>query len=126
VKLKRSFLGLLALLALGVGIPTVALAHRPATMAQRTAIRQAVVAQHQLSRAQARCQVVTISTADPAFARLTWPLHLSAPCRRVAANGVILEHHLRGRWRFVTVGSEFRCPVKGVPAAVARDLDVCD
>jgi hypothetical protein len=125
VRTTRSLL-LLLLLALVVGVPAVALAHRPATAAQRTAIRRAVVGQHQLTRAQARCQVVTLSTANPAFAKLAWPRHLSARCRRVAANGVILEHHREGHWRLVADGSDFRCPVKGVPAAVARDLDVCN
>jgi hypothetical protein len=44
---------------------------------------------------------------------------------RVAANGVIIEHHTAVGWQFVTVGSSFRCPIKGVPARVARDLGVC-
>jgi hypothetical protein len=44
---------------------------------------------------------------------------------RVAANGVIIEHRTPRGWRFVTVGSSFRCPIKGVPIAVGRDLGVC-
>jgi hypothetical protein len=44
---------------------------------------------------------------------------------KVAANGVIIEHLVEGRWHFVTVGSDIHCPVKGMPVAVARDLGPC-
>lgn len=106
-------------------LPATALAHRPATKAERTAIRSAVVRQHQLSQAQAACQVVTISTVNERYAKLAWPGRLSIACRRVAANGVIIEHRGAHGWQFVTVGSDIRCPIKGVPAPVARDLGVC-
>jgi hypothetical protein len=113
---------LLAALAVA---PAVAVAHRGATKSERSAILAAVVRQHQLSKAQATCQLVTISTVNQRYAALTWRKHLSRACMRVAANGVIVEHRTAGGWRFVTVGSSFKCPVKGVPIAVARDLDVC-
>jgi hypothetical protein len=44
---------------------------------------------------------------------------------RVAANGLIIEHQTSHGWQFVTVGSSFSCPIKGVPTLVARDLGVC-
>jgi hypothetical protein len=106
-------------------VPAAALAHRRATKPERTAILAAVVRQHELSKAQARCQIVTISTVNQRFAVLTWPKHLSRSCTRVAGNGVIIEHRTIRGWRFVTVGSDLRCPIKGVPGAVARDLGVC-
>ncbi|HJS95924.1 MAG TPA: hypothetical protein VJ741_16795 [Solirubrobacteraceae bacterium] len=106
-------------------VPAAAMAHRRATKPERTAILAAVVRQHQLSKAQAGCQVVTISTANQRYAKLAWPRKLSSACRRVAANGVIIEHRTRHGWRLVTVGSSFTCPIKGVPGAVARDLGVC-
>ena len=85
----------------------------------------AVVRQGELSKAQAACQVVTISTVNQRYASLTWPAKLSKACSRVAANGVIVEHRGRRSWGFVTAGSSFRCPIRGVPNGVARDLGVC-
>ena len=107
-------------------IPAAAFAHRRATKAERTAVRAAVVRQGQLSKAQAACQVVTISTANHNYAATTWPAKLSRACMRVAANGVTIEHRTARGWQFVTVGSSFQCPIKGVPTRVARDLGVCD
>jgi hypothetical protein len=67
---------------------------------------------------------VTISTVNRQFASLHWPAKLSKACRRVAADGVIVEHHTAHGWRFVTVGSSFTCPIKGLPTRVARDLGI--
>ncbi len=116
---------MLVLLATLAFVPAVALAHRRATKVERAAILAAVVRQHQLSKAQASCQLVTISTVNHGYAALSWPRKLSTACQRVAANGVIIERRTAHGWRFVTVGSSFRCPIKGVPPAVARDLGVC-
>jgi hypothetical protein len=33
-------------------------------------------------------------------------------------------HHTRGRWRVVTDGSAFTCPIRHVPGAIARDLRI--
>jgi hypothetical protein len=116
----------LAVLLLGVAlIPAAALAHRRATKAERAAILAAVVRQRELSKAQAACQVVTISTVNHNYAAATWPANLSRACMRVAANGVIIEHRTTRGWKFVTVGSSFRCPINGVPTRVAHDLGVC-
>ena len=122
--MKRTYV-LIALLVTAVALPASALAHRRATRAERSAILAAVVGQHELSKAQAACQIVTISTVNRNYAAVTWPARLSRACMRVAANGVIIEHRESGRWHFVTVGSAFRCPIKGVPIHVARDLAVC-
>lgn len=105
--------------------PAVALAHRPATASERAAVRAATVRQHQLSSAQATCQVVTISTVNDSYAELAWPQKLSSACRRVAANGVIIEHQTSRGWQLVTVGSTLQCPIKDLPTPVARDLGVC-
>lgn len=115
----------LVMLAVLVSVPAGALAHRRATKPERTAILAAVVRQHQLSKTQAACQKVTISTVNQRYAALTWPKKLSRACMRVAANGVIVEHRTARGWRLVTVGSDLRCPIKGVPGAVARDLGLC-
>lgn len=122
--MRRTYLLLVTFAALAV-LPAVAVAHRRATKPERTAILAAVVRQHELSRAQADCQVVTVSTVNRRYAVLAWPKRLSSACRRVAANGVIVEHKTAHGWHLVTVGSALRCPIKGVPNAVARDLDLC-
>jgi hypothetical protein len=122
--MRRSHVLVVILAALAV-VPAAAVAHRRATKSERTALLAAVVRQRQLSRAQAACQVATISTVNSRYAELTWPKKLSRACMRVAANGVIIEHRTTRGWRLVTVGSTFACPLKGVPIAVARDLGVC-
>lgn len=116
---------LIVLLLAAAFTPAVALAHRRATKVERATILAAVVRQRELSTAQAACQIVTISTVNHDYAAVTWPKKLSRACLRVAANGVIIEHRTKRGWRFVTVGSSFRCPIKGLPTTVARDLDVC-
>jgi glucose/arabinose dehydrogenase len=120
--LKRVSIALLMALML---VPATALAHRRATKTERRTILAAIVKQRQLTQPQAACQVVTISTVNQSYASATWPAKLSKACQRVAANGVIIEHRTKGRWRFVTVGSSFQCPVKGLPTRVARDLGIC-
>ena len=106
-------------------VPPTALAHKSASKTQRSAILAAIVKQKQLSKAQASCQVVTISTVNSSYASASWPKRLSKSCEKVAANGVIIEHLQANAWHFVTVGSSFQCPIKGVPTPVARDLGVC-
>lgn len=120
--LRRISIPLLMALML---FPAAALAHRRATKTERRTIVAAIVTQRQLTRSQAACQVVTISTVNQNYASVTWPAKLSKACQRVAANGVIIEHRTNGHWRFVTVGSSFQCPVKGLPTRVARDLGIC-
>jgi hypothetical protein len=122
--MRRTRLLVVIVAALAV-VPAAAIAHRRATKRERTAILAAVVRQHQLSKAQATCQLVTISTVNQRYAELRWPKKLSSACKRVAANGVIIEHRTTRGWRFVTVGSSFTCPIKGVPARVARDFRLC-
>ena len=74
---------------------------------------------------QARCQIVTLSTVNPAYAALAWPAKLSVPCAKIAANGLIVERRTRTSWLLAATGSSFQCPVKSVPPPVARDLAIC-
>lgn len=113
------------MLIVAIAIPAAASAHRTATKAERAAVLSAVVHQGKLSSAQAACQHVTISTVNQSYAALSWPAKLSKSCMRVAANGVVIEHHKGSRWVFLAEGSSFQCPVKAFPANVARDLGVC-
>jgi hypothetical protein len=112
-------------LVLAAALPAAASAHEHATPTQRRAILTAVVRQQELSQAQAACQVVTVSTVSRNYATVSWPQRLSSACEKVAADGVIIEKLHQGSWHFVTVGSGFSCPIKGVPDAVSRDLGVC-
>jgi hypothetical protein len=112
----------LSLVAAVAFAPAIASAHRPATSAQRAVILAAVVRQHQLSSAQAACQQVTISTVSSTWAALSWPEHLSKACRKVAANGVIIEHYRAYAWHFADIGSDVGCTAGGMPVKVGRDL----
>jgi hypothetical protein len=113
-----------AILVLGLTAST-ALAHRVASKAQRASILNAAVQQRELTKAQAPCLVVTISTVNSRYAAVSWPQKLSHACERVAANGVLVERETSSGWRFVTVGSSFSCPVRGIPMSVAKDLGIC-
>jgi hypothetical protein len=115
----------LSLLVVALLAPAAAFAARTVTKAQRTQILAAVVKQHELTKAQAACQAVTVSTVNSAYAEVKWPAKLTKSCQRIAANGVIIEHRTGGQWKLVTVGSDFHCPIKGLPTKVGRDLGVC-
>jgi hypothetical protein len=106
-------------------LSSLAYAHTRANASEAQAIRAAAVRSHQLSKQQAACQVVTISTVNRSYASLSWPAQLSKSCERVAADGVVLMHETGGGWRFVTDGSSFKCPIKGIPTKVGSDLKVC-
>jgi hypothetical protein len=122
---RTSVLAALVAVSVAALVPATAVARKSATKSQRSAILAAIVKQHQLSKAQASCQVVTISTVNSSYADATWPKRLSSECEKVAGNGVIVEHLQNNAWHFVAVGSSFQCPIKGVPTSVARDLGVC-
>jgi hypothetical protein len=73
-----------------------------------------------------QCAAVYISTVSRFWASATFDPqrgYVSA-CQMYGSNGVTILHHVRGRWRFVTAGSAFTCPVAHVPASIARDLRV--
>jgi hypothetical protein len=106
-------------------LPSLAFAHTRADASDAAAVRAAAVRSHQLSKQQAACQVVTISTVNRSYASLSWPAQLSRSCERVAADGLVLMHRAAGGWRFVTDGSSFKCPIKGIPTKVGYDLKVC-
>ena len=115
----------IALVAAGLVIPAAALGHVAASRVQRTAILAAAVHQGEVSSRQAVCLNVTVSTVNNTYAALAWPAKLTKSCAAVAANGVIIEHGKGTAWQVVAAGSSFRCPIKTVPGAVARDLGVC-
>ena len=113
------------LMIAGLLVPASALAHRSATKNERAAIVAAAVHQGEISSTQAACQTVTVSTVNQTYAILTWPARLSKACGQVAANGEIVEHEKGTSWQLLAAGSSFQCPIRVIPAAVARDLGVC-
>jgi hypothetical protein len=73
-----------------------------------------------------QCAAVYISTVSRFWASVTFDPqrgHASA-CQMFGSNGIVILHHVRGRWHEVTDGSSFTCPVPGVPGSIARDLRV--
>ena len=118
-RLRLLMTALLAL-AMALAVAGAATARRPATGAQKRAIMTAAG----LRRATPlRCYRVEVSTANPAWAATQYAGASAQPCISYAADGVSITHFVRGRWRFVTAGSAFTCPIPGhIPAAVQRDL----
>lgn len=115
----------IALVAAGLLVPASALGRATASNAQRSAILAAAVHQGEVSATQAACLNVTVSTVNSTYAALTWPAKLTKACAAVAAKGTIIEHSSRKVWSVVAAGSTFVCPIKTVPAAVARNLGIC-
>ncbi len=113
-------------LALLLVVCATALARRRASAGERTAVVNAAVAQSALSHGQGACVEVYISTVSSHWASIDFPQPpKNAHCAALAANGVLLMHRVSGHWKYVAGGSDFRCPIRGVPTPVARDLRVC-
>lgn len=110
-------------LVIGCVLPVVASARRKASRRERAAVVAAAVAAHDISRKQAPCTGVFVSTVNPRWASLYFPPPTPA-CEREVADGVSLFHRVHQHWRFVTAGSSFSCPIPGVPRRVARDLRI--
>lgn len=119
--------------ATAASVPGLAWARRGATADQRAAIVRVVFG----ARFPVRCGVVYISTVNPAWASAQWvgevePIaRIPHGCRALGSNGVSIVHLEKGRWRAVTAGSSFVCPLAGsrvypgqpsVPNRVADDL----
>lgn len=115
----------IALLAAGLFVPASAFGHVAASSVQRSAILTAAVHQGEVSSTQAACLNVTVSTVNNTYAALAWPTKLTKACAAVAAKGTIVEHGSGRAWSVVAAGSTFACPLKTVPATVARDLGIC-
>ena len=111
----------LALLAIAaVLVPaTSADARRKATKSEKRAISE-------IFNAPPKCSKVFVSTVDAHWASYQFnaaKIDVS-PCEQVAADGIAVVRKSGGRWRFVTAGSSFECPVPDVPRKVAKDLHV--
>lgn len=125
-------LALLAVAALAA-IPSAAWARRNATANERAAIVQAVFG----SRFPVGCAVAYISSVNTTWASAQWigqvvpAARVPRDCLAFGSNGVAIVHVEKGRWRIVTEGSSYTCPLAGsevyrgqpnVPNRVADDL----
>lgn len=73
-----------------------------------------------------KCAKVFISTVDERWATYQFnhrKIDVS-PCDQFVADGVAILKKKRGRWRMVTAGSSFECPVPDVPRRIVKDLHV--
>jgi hypothetical protein len=126
--MARCLLTLLALLAgLAFGERTTALADRPPSAEEASAILTDFGASSEPS-----CYDVRVSEVDPAWARVTFARALpdETPDEYLArcnpSDGLTVRHNDSTSWRSVTAGSDFYlCPIKGVPTDVALDLRIC-
>lgn len=105
-------------------VPLVALAAVPAlAQADRAATKSEAAAIAAAATVPASCLNIHVSTVNEAFASV----HIrngKASCRKFQADGVAVYKKNGARWKFVTAGSSFSCPVPKVPRAVARDLGI--
>ena len=82
--------------------PAVALAHKAPTQSQRTALIRAFDG-YVTSPSPARACRDEISTANTSWAEIHFGFgkrgHLPAVCAKFAADGEVIFHFTRGRWR---------------------------
>ncbi len=116
---------LAAIVAIAALLPATALARQLATRSQHAAMVAAGVAAHDINKQQGPCMQGWVSTVNRSYGMLIFTPPWTAYCRKWAADGYALFHRVRGHWRFVTAGSDLRCPIRGIPTRVARDLKVC-
>ena len=92
-------------------------ARRKPTSKERAAIARAM-------DRPARCLFIRVSTVSRRWASVRLR-NRKRSCARYAADGVgVFRKRKDGRWRFVTAGSAFDCPVPNVPRRVQRDLRI--
>ena len=106
-------------IALGLVVPTVAVASRVATGITRTAIDQAAGLVY-----PDRCLIARITTKDGGnWAGVSFNAAKQRSCKDSAFTGVNVVHRVGGRWQYVTSGSAgIRCVRRGIPVAVRQDL----
>jgi hypothetical protein len=97
---------------------TPALAKTVAQGAQKTAIVHAAFG----SKPPVKCYNAYSSTVNRAWASAQYAGSVKAPCARWGSNGIVILHRSGTHWRIVAEGSSFRCPVRGVPNPIERDL----
>jgi hypothetical protein len=111
-------LTLAAIAALLLCIPAVAHADRAPTKRERVGVAKAI-------GVPKRCLATRISTVNKRWSR-TRIRNEKRSCLDHAADGVAIYKRRKGnnKWRFVTAGSSFECPVPDVPRRIANDLRI--
>jgi hypothetical protein len=69
------------------------------------------------------CSRRTVVSADGAYARID--LDHAGPCGTFGNQVTLVLHRLHGVWVRELEASSWRCPVRGVPQAVAIELQLC-
>ncbi|MEO8968190.1 MAG: hypothetical protein ABI355_11230 [Solirubrobacteraceae bacterium] len=119
---RRVSLLLIVLLVTLAGFGAQALARRGVSGTEKRTIMTAAGVKTQ---APLSCYRVYVSTVGSRWAVTTYGGSSTKPCIAYAADGVSVTHLVHGRWRFLTAGSAFNCPIPGhIPAGVRRDLRV--
>jgi hypothetical protein len=103
-------------IALLLALPVTAHADRPPTKRERVDVAQAI-------GVPKRCLRTRISTVNERWSRTTIR-NEKASCQEHAGDGVAVFKRRGGKWRFVTAGSSFDCPVPDVPRRIAKDLEI--
>lgn len=113
---RRRRLGLVLSGALLLAAPTYAQASRPATQAEHEVITRA-------TGITPACALITFSTVDPSFA----VQRLSSAGGCPGGNTyVVMQATAAGAYQASFFGSgRERCPIEGIPTAVAVDLGIC-
>jgi hypothetical protein len=120
VTVRRVTIGLLALLALV--LPSAALARLAVSGPSKAPIVRAALG----ATVPRQCAAVYVSSVNGSWASAMFdPQHgWTARCSKFGSDGVVVLHRVHGHWHMVTAGSSFTCPIRHVPAAVARDLRI--
>ena len=111
------------IIALGLIVPTVAVASRLATGTARTAIERASAPQLPAGIPR-RCLLAEVTTEDGGnWATVGFDGSHCPSAARWGFNGVVVVHRARGGWHYVTAGSSLLpCGRLGIPVAVQQDL----
>jgi hypothetical protein len=122
---SRAF-GLALAVVVLLGLPTVARAAREPTEHERARIADVV-------GTRSKCLDITVSKVVSVrvrgrmrryrYARVSLPGTVPG-CRAVDGVAVFKRRVNTSRWRFVTAGSTFSCPVPHVPVKAAADLKI--
>jgi hypothetical protein len=73
-----------------------------------------------------KCLKIWVSTVNRHWARMEFngKKYEDPDCQSHAADGVVVLKRKHGKWRMVTAGSDFDCPVPKTPPRVVDDLRI--
>jgi hypothetical protein len=103
-----------AVLVSGFGVSS-AVASRAPKATERAALAQAM-------KVPQRCLKMRVATVRSGWASATLKVPLPRSCQRYAADGIVVWHKRGDVWRMQFAGSSWKCPIKGLPEAVRKDL----